>query len=359
MAINILNLEPTKVSTDISSYSMLVYGSPKIGKTTFVHDLYGDRVLHVMTEKRYKTLQGAYVQYIANWNEYIALIKQLKNPAMHEKFDVIAIDTVENLYRYLEKYVAAKYNESSVGEGKASYGADWRDLQNMWVDGLLKIEQADYTPVFVSHATQQVVQIPKSGIVEADANELTSYSEVVNKKDGATYLEFNKYTPDMKDKVMGPINKMVDNILFLTNTADTTGQEHRVIQTRETLQWLAGSTFEGIKPTISLSAEAYRKAVSDAIGLIDEEHKTDERQADIDIKETKLDYDELMGEIKSIGRAINKANHKENVVQLSDEIFGLGNKMTDATPAQVELMAITVDRLKELASQLGVDYEQK
>ena len=93
--------------------------------------------------------------------------------------------------------------------------------------------------------------------------------------------------------------------------------------------------------------------------MIDEEHKTDERQADIDIKETKLDYDELMGEIKSIGRAINKANHKENVVQLSDEIFGLGNKMTDATPAQVELMAITVDRLKELASQLGVDYEQK
>lgn len=44
MAVSLLEIEPIKVSKDLSSYSMLVYGEPKIGKTTFVHDLYGKRV---------------------------------------------------------------------------------------------------------------------------------------------------------------------------------------------------------------------------------------------------------------------------------------------------------------------------
>lgn len=361
MAVDLLSIEPVKVSTDVSSYSMLVYGPPKIGKTTFIHDLYGDRVLHIMTEKRFKTLKGAQVQYIKNWNDYIKVTTQLRNPKIFERYDVVSIDTIENLYGFLEKYVAAKYKEGSVGERNDLWGADWNDLKTMWKDGLLKIEQAGFTPVFVSHSTTTVTQIPKSGIIDADAAELTSYSEVQSKKDGQTYLEFEKFVPDMKDKVMGPINKMVDNILFLTNTADTTGKERRVIQTRETLQWLAGSTFEGIKPTIPLDASAYTQAIKDAINLIDDSDLTDERQADTDVDadEEKLDYNDLMNDIKKIGVAINKSGNKERVTELSDEIFGLGNKMTDASTQQVELMSIAVDRLKELASELGVEYDKK
>ena len=41
MAINLLNLEPIKASTDLASYTSFIYGVPKIGKTSFVHKLYG------------------------------------------------------------------------------------------------------------------------------------------------------------------------------------------------------------------------------------------------------------------------------------------------------------------------------
>lgn len=35
MAINLLSLEPHKVSRDLSGYITLVYGPAKVGKTTF------------------------------------------------------------------------------------------------------------------------------------------------------------------------------------------------------------------------------------------------------------------------------------------------------------------------------------
>lgn len=92
MAIYLLNFEPQKVSTNLNSYSMFVYGEPNIGKTTFVDDLYGKRVLHVMTENRYKALAGSMIKYVSNWVEYLTVMKQLKNPKLHEKFDVISVD---------------------------------------------------------------------------------------------------------------------------------------------------------------------------------------------------------------------------------------------------------------------------
>ena len=99
--------------------------------TTFVHDLYGDRVLHIMTEKRYKTLEGAYVQYVSSWAEYLQVMRQIKNKDIKEQFDVISVDTVDNLYGLLEKFVAAKWEEESVGERDDLWGKDWNDLRDM------------------------------------------------------------------------------------------------------------------------------------------------------------------------------------------------------------------------------------
>ena len=356
MAVSLLEIEPIKVSKDLSSYSMLVYGEPKIGKTTFVHDLYGKRVLHLMTEKRYKTLAGAYVRYISNWTEFTKTLAELRQPKVKEMFDVVSIDTVDNLFKFYKAYVAAKWKENSIGERTDIWGKDWRELDDGWQDALSKIERAGYVPVFVSHAQQTVTQIPKSGLLESDAADLTSYNEVQSKKDGMTYLEFEKTVPGLKEKQMAPINKMVDNILFLSQTADERGTEHRVIHTRGTLQWMAGSTFDGIKPVIELSADAYRKAISDSIDLLDEEQLTDVRQADTDVVTEALNYDEIMAAVKKVGAALSKAGHKDRVVAIGDEVFGLDNKITDATPAQVELLAIANEKLKELATQLGVSY---
>lgn len=342
MAIDLLNLEPVKASTDLSSYTAFIYGIPKIGKTTFVHKLYGDRVLFIATEKRHKVLVGANVVYISSWVEYLTILSQLRNKKVKEKFDVIAIDTVENLYSMLEAYILAKYGKTEFGQ--VEWGKDWVDLRNDWKNNLQMIEKLGYTPVFISHATQVTTKIPASGVLKEQVNDTMTL--IKDKKTGEQYYEFIKYVPDLKDKVMAPINKMVDNILFMTVTTDESGKEHRVIHLRESLQWQAGSTFEGIDPVIPLDADAYKDAVKRAIEKIDPSQLKDEKES-IGIQEQELDFDALMKEAKELGVQFHKAGRMEELQRIVDEVFGAGNKLTDAKKHQVQPLFVAVQRMKE------------
>lgn len=343
MAINLLDLEPIKASTDLSSYTSFIYGTPKIGKTTFVHKLYGDRVLFIATEKRHKVLVGAHVIYVSSWIEYLQVLAQLRNKTIQERYDVVAIDTVENLYQMLEAYILSKYNQTEFGQ--VDWGKDWVDLKNDWKTNLQMIERLGYSPVFISHATQVVEKIPAAGILQDQVNETMTLKK--DKKTNEQYYEFTKYVPDLKDKVMAPINKMVDNILFMTVTADESGKEHRVIHLRETLQWKAGSTFEGIAPVIPLSADAYKKAVEDAIGLIDDDQKKDEKES-IGMQEEELDFDALMAEAREIAMKFHEAGRMDEVQRVVDETFGAGNKLTEATKHQVQPLFVAVEKMKEI-----------
>jgi hypothetical protein len=338
--IDLLNLQPVKASTDLSSYTSYIYGPPKIGKTTFVHNLYGDRVLFIATEKRHKVLVGAKVQNVTSWMEYLTVLAQLRNPKIQEQFDVIAIDTVENLYRMLEAYILAKYGKTEFGQ--VEWGKDWVDLKNDWQSNLQMIERLGYAPCFISHATQIQVKIPVAGILQEQVNETMTLTK--DKKTQEQYYEFTKYVPDLKDKVMAPINKMVDNILFMTVTTDHEMKEHRVIHLRETLQWQAGSTFTGIAPVIKLDAESYKKAVSDAIGLIDKEQTKDEKESVGQQEE--LNFDELMLEARAIAMKFHESNRMDVVQRIVDETFGAGNKLTDAKEHQVQPLFIAVQKMK-------------
>lgn len=342
MAINLSNLEPVKASTDLSSYTSFIYGTPKIGKTTFVHNLYGEKVLFLATEKRHKVLVGAYVQYVSSWPEFLTAVSQLRSPKMKEQFDVVAIDTVENLYSMLESYILAKYNKTEFGQ--VEWGKDWVDLKNDWKNGMQMIEKIGYSPVFISHATQKMERIPVSGILKEDVNETMTL--VKDKKTDDEYYEFLKYVPDLKDKVMAPLNKMVDNILFMNVTTDENLKEHRVIYLRETLQWQAGSTFTGIKPVIPLSATAYKEAVQEAINKIDPNLTKEERESSSTESE-KLDFDEVMKEARGLAMKYHEAGRMDEVNRIVEEIFGAGNKLVDADKHQVQPLSVAVEKMKE------------
>ncbi|MDG0860394.1 ATP-binding protein [Staphylococcus equorum] len=344
MAINLNNLEPIKASTDLSSYTAFIYGTPKIGKTTFVHNLYGDRVLFLATEKRHKVLVGAYVQDISSWPEFLTSISQLRSPKMKERFDVIAIDTVENLYSMLESYILAKYNKTEFGQ--VEWGKDWVDLKNDWKNGLQMIEKIGYSPVFISHAIQKTERIPVSGILQEQVNETMSL--VKDKKTDEEYYEFLKYVPDLKDKVMAPINKMVDNILFMNVTTDESLKEHRVIYLRESLQWQAGSTFNDIKPVIPLSSTNYKEAVQEAIGKIDPNLTKDEKE-ETSLESEKIDFDELMKEARGLAIKFHEDGRMDEVNRIVEEVFGPGNKLVDANKHQVQPLLVAVERMKELS----------
>ena len=65
--INLLDIQPHKVSTDLSGYITYIYGAPKTGKTTLATQM-PDAILLAL-EKGYNALPGVMAQDITSWGE--------------------------------------------------------------------------------------------------------------------------------------------------------------------------------------------------------------------------------------------------------------------------------------------------
>lgn len=338
----LLDLQPLKISKRVEDYSLFIYGPSKIGKTTFIHELYGDRVLMLMTEDRYGAIGGAMVKRIYSWAEFLSVLAELNNPLLKERYDAISIDTVENLHDMLGSYVCAKWKENKIGERQDVWGADHVDMKNDWKKWCAqKISLMGYKPIFVSHAIQETVKVP---VTDYDPNKMTGIGQMVTvkekvageeKKQDVQYFEYAKYTPDLKQKVFAPLNKVVDNILFLTTGVNSNGEEVRVIHLRESLQWLAGSTHKYIEKTIPLSAAEYRKAVELAIDKEDVNNTTETVTHE---RPEGPNFEDLMNEAKELGGRIHKANKDSELVSIVEKHFGIGVKLTGATEDQIELL---------------------
>ena len=73
--INLLSLEPHKVSRDLSGYITYVYGIPKVGKTTFGAQFPGALILAF--ERGYNALPGVIAQDITTWGEFKQVLREL------------------------------------------------------------------------------------------------------------------------------------------------------------------------------------------------------------------------------------------------------------------------------------------
>ena len=91
MAINLLDIQPHKVSTDLSGYITYIYGAPKTGKTTLASQMPGAILLAF--EKGYNVLPGVMAQDITSWGDMKQVYRELKKPAVKEKFQSIVVDT--------------------------------------------------------------------------------------------------------------------------------------------------------------------------------------------------------------------------------------------------------------------------
>jgi hypothetical protein len=321
--IDLLALEPHKISTDMSSYTTLIYGPPKIGKTTFMYRLYGKDALFVETEKGYKLLAGAYPVDCGSWADFMRIVQQLRRKEVQKKFKVIVIDTIDLLYNYVEKYVLNKHGVDALN--KIPYGQGWVEVSNTLFDALNTIEKLGYTLAFISHSTTK--------------------TEVIPQPDGKEQ-EFEKYVPTVAKRGLSIVSKMVDNILFATVRPNPeTGQQERVIYTRETLQWQAGTRFRHMKPVLPLDAEAYKQAMLEAIEAEGQENLKDEHE-DLYVKATEYDFDKLMQEARELAFKFHEAGRMDEVTAIVEKIFGPGAKLVEAKPHQVEQVAVAVEQMK-------------
>ena len=98
------------VSTNPST--LLLYGAPKVGKTTMLSKL--DDCLIIDTEKGSRMIEG-YIQEVNSRDELINMLIEIKD-SKDVKFKYIALDTVDKIAEWAERRVCEEEGVSSIAD---------------------------------------------------------------------------------------------------------------------------------------------------------------------------------------------------------------------------------------------------
>lgn len=135
---------------DLSKIRMLLYGLPKIGKSTFASKF--NKTLFLATEKGLKGLDVFQIN-ISNWLDFVQAVELLLGKK-HD-FHTVAIDTVDNLFKYCLDYVCTKHHIDHPSDSK--WGKGWDLLQHEFEKWILKLSMSDMGLIFISHARESEV----------------------------------------------------------------------------------------------------------------------------------------------------------------------------------------------------------
>ena len=106
MGINLLNIEPHKVSKDLSGYITYIYGAPKTGKTTLAVQM--PKTLLLAFERGYNALPGVIAQDVTSWGDMKQVMRELKKPEVKANFDAVVVDTIDIASDFCQIYLSAK-----------------------------------------------------------------------------------------------------------------------------------------------------------------------------------------------------------------------------------------------------------
>lgn len=323
MAIDLLGIQPHKVSRDLSGYITYIYGAEKSGKTTFASQM--PKPLILAFERGYNALPGVMAQDITTWGEMKQVVRQLKDPKVKEMFSSIAVDTVDIAGALCEKYICSQNSVDTLSE--IPYGQGWTKVKKEFEEVFRTIAQLGYAVVFISHSKDKTFKT-KNGV---EYNQIvptcpTSYNNIA--KDAADiYAYAEKYTENGEGKVR-LILRSPDN------SAET------------------GCRFKYITPMIEFSYNNLVKALNDAIDkeaqLHDNQFVTNERETSV-IK-TEYDYDGLMEEFKVLVGELMNSNpeyYGPRITQIVDKYLGRGKKVAEATIDQAEFISLINTEIKE------------
>ncbi len=318
MAIDLMNLQKNKISRDLGSYMCFYYGNSKVGKSTLASKLYGDDALFVATEKGYNAL-NVFAVDLTSWNETSGLLRQLKMPEIKEKFKVIVIDTVDILFDLATSYIL-KINGCTDLSDKP-FGKLYGEVDKIFNEFLLSITRLGYGLALIGHAKTQS-KLAKKGNNEVESD----------------------YTiPSLARRGYQIIAAMVDNIFYITIDEDEDGNQKRVLKTRATNEYFAGSRFKYLPETILLDADVLKEEMQKAV---DKEENTTEEKKDLFIKETKIDFEEVKEKLTEIVTEVFVPNDKMQVVQkIVEKHLGIGNRVNDATEEQADALQLIYDEL--------------
>lgn len=320
MAINLLQLQPHKVSRDLSGYMTYIYGPGGAGKTTF--GVATPKPLLLAFEKGYNALPGVIAQDVTSWGDVKQILRELKKPEVKELFQTIVVDTVDIASALCEKYLCSQLGIENIGDGGWSTNG-WAKVKKEWEATWRAVTMEGYALVFISH----------------------SKDKTFTRKDGSTY---NQIVPSCSTAYNEIIKNMVDIMAYI----DVEGGQRKLVMRSSDDSIECKCRFKYITPVINFSYQALVDALNDAIDTeakaTNGEYVTDEKQNTPIVKE--YNFDALQAEFGTIVgdlMAKNQLVYAPKVTQIVEKYLGKGRRASEATPDQAELLYLILTEIKE------------
>ena len=323
MAINLLAIQPHKVSRDLTGYVTYIYGAAKTGKTTLATQ--AGKALLLAFERGYNALPGVMAQDMTSWGDMRAVVRELKKPEVKEAFQTVIFDTIDIAGGLCEKYVCAQNNVDKIGE--IPYGQGWNLMKKEFEDVVRTITQLGYAVFFISHEKDKEFK----------------------RKDGTSYHQIIPSCPNTFNEIA---KNLVDIYAYSEKYEDNGIAKVRLVIRSTDNSIDCGSRFKYIEPVIDMSykalVDALNKAIDKAAEMSGAEYITNDRNV-MTVK-APLDYDDLLLEFNELAKDLMEkdgAVYGPKITFIVDKYLGKGKKVSESTIAQVELLDQIVAEIKE------------
>lgn len=323
MAINLLTIQPHKVSRDLSGYITFLYGPAKCGKTTFGSKMPGHLLLAF--ERGYNALPGVMAQDITSWTEMKQVMRELKKAEVKEQFKSIIVDTADIAADMCQKYICNQLGIENIGDGGWSTNG-WAKYKKEFEDTFRTLAQLGYAVVFISHDKEKTIKPQNSA-------------------------EYQQIGSSMQSSALAIIENMSD-IIGYAHPKVVDGNTQMVLTLRSNDNSVrCGCRFKHIASEIPFTYEALSKALNDAIDReaaeTNNQFVTNDRLQAPEVKE--YDYDALIKQFGDIvGELLTKdqVHYAPRITQIVERTLGKGKKVSEATIEQAELINLIIEDIK-------------
>lgn len=254
--------------------------------------------------------------------EFKQTLRELKKPAVQDKFKTIVIDTLDIAGTLCEKYICNQLGIETLGEGGWSVNG-WSRYKKEIEECFRTIVQLNYALVFISHDKDKTFK----------------------RKDGT---EYNQTVPTAQSSINEIAKNMVDIFGYAAINQD--GTRKLIFRSNDgTID--CKSRFKYMPAEIELSYTALVEALNKAIDTEANDHNnqyvTEEKNSEV-LAPT-YDYDALMTEFQQITGNLMRENpgNGPKITEIVDKYLGKGKKVSETTRDQAEFISLIVDEIKD------------
>lgn len=287
---SVLPTEKRKPIRDVSQEIILLYGIPKIGKSSWAAQF--TDALFLSTEEGLNHLE-VYEAPVKNWDDFLNVVREIEGGS--NTFKTVIIDTLDNLYLFCQQYIYKLHNIRH--ESDMSYGKGWAQVDAEFRRQITRLSQIKQLgKVFISHAEEK---------------------EFIKKGQDKPEIKITHTLPKRARKI---ISGMADMILFME--ADQHGR--RVIRTKPTTEYEAGDRTGRLAPTIYMGPSAengYNSFLSSYYGEGHTDGDREAREAIIVQINKGLAYlkEKAIDDFETEKRVVNSMKKHLNCASLKDE----------------------------------------